>query len=81
VFTGGIGENAASVREGIAARLSFVGVGFDKRRNGDNPKDKPAFRRRISLDASAVAVYVIPTDEERVIARHAAKLLACAIAA
>jgi acetate kinase len=81
VFTGGIGENAASVREGICERLSFLGMGFDRRRNADNPKDKPPFRRRISLDASPIAAYVIPTDEERVIAGHAAELLARAIAA
>jgi acetate kinase len=81
VFTGGIGENAASVREGICARLSFLGIGFDSRRNADNPKDKPPFRRRISVDASALTAYVIPTDEEHVSARHAAELLARAAAA
>jgi len=81
VFTGGIGENAAAVREGICARLSFLGMAFDSRRNADNPKDKPPFRRRISVDASPLAAYVIPTDEERVIARHAADLLTRAAAA
>ena len=76
VFTGGIGENAAEVREGICVRLRFLGVDFENRANVDRPQDKPSFRRRISPDASPVAVYVIPTDEERVIARHAAHLLA-----
>jgi acetate kinase len=81
VFTGGIGENAAAVREGICTRLHFLGMGYEAERNAANPKDKPPFRRRISPDASAVAVYVIPTDEERVIARHAAQLAARAVAA
>jgi len=81
VFTGGIGENAAEVREAICIRLRFLGVHFDKEANVGRPQDKPPFRRRISADASAVAVYVIPTDEERVIARHAAHLFVRAAAA
>jgi len=81
VFTGGIGENAAAVREGICVRLRFLGIDLSCVRNVDDPQERPAFDRRISREASAVAVYVIPTDEERVIARHAAQVLARAVAA
>jgi acetate kinase len=81
VFTGGIGENAAQVREDICTRLAFLGVRCSRELNTSEVKERPALRRRISPDASAVAVYVIPTDEERVIAGHAAQLLARAEAA
>jgi acetate kinase len=81
VFTGGIGENACAVREGICTRLRFLGVAYDGDRNADNPQHKPPFERRVTADGSVVTVYVIPTDEERTIASHAARLLACALAA
>jgi acetate kinase len=81
VFTAGIGENAAVVRESICARLGFLGVGFSAERNNGAPKGKPPFERCISPPDAAVPAYVIPTDEEGVIARHAARLLARAAAA
>lgn len=81
VFTAGIGENAGVVRESICARLAFLGVGFNAERNSGAPKNKPPFERNISPPGAAVPVYVIPTDEEGVIARHAARLLARAAAA
>jgi acetate kinase len=81
VFTAGIGENAPVVRERICERLAFAGVEVSSERNADHPAAKPAFERVISPDAAVVPVYVIPTDEERVIARHAAALLARAAAA
>ena len=81
VFTAGIGENAADIRASICARLSFLGVGFSAERNAADPRRKPPLERTISPDDAAIPVYVIPTDEERVIARHAARLLARAAAA
>jgi acetate kinase len=81
VFTAGIGENAALVRESICARLTFLGVGFDAERNSGAPKSKPPFERSISPPRAAVPVYVIPTDEEAVIAGHAARLLTLRAAA
>ena len=81
VFTAGIGENAADIRASICARLSFLGVGFSAERNAADPRNKPPLERTISPDGAAIPVYVIPTDEERVIARHAARLLAHAAAA
>jgi acetate kinase len=81
VFTAGIGENAAVVRESICARLAFLGVGYSAERNNGAPKTRPPFERSISPPGAAIPVYVIPTDEEGVIARHAARLLARAAAA
>jgi acetate kinase len=81
VFTAGIGENAPAVREKICERLAFAGVALCRQRNSDRPAGKPPFERRISSDGAAVPVYVIPTDEERVIAGHATRLLNRAAAA
>jgi acetate kinase len=81
VFTAGIGENAPAVRASICERLSFLGMALAHERNANEPARKGPFERRVSSDVSRVAVYAIPTDEERVIARHAAHLLARAMAA
>jgi acetate kinase len=62
VFTAGIGEHAPAIRSGICQHLSWLGV---KLEGDDNAKLRP----KISSDSSAVDVYVIPTDEERVIAQ------------
>jgi acetate kinase len=63
VFTGGIGEHDAAVRAAACARLSWLGIELD-----------PAAPRhgevRISSDNSRVAVWVIPTNEEAVIAQN-----------
>jgi acetate kinase len=67
VFTAGIGEHAWRVREAIVADLEFMGVQLDREANRANA-------RIISAAASPVAVYVIPTDEELVIAQHTARL-------
>jgi acetate kinase len=69
VFTGGIGEHAAPVRAEICAGLGFLGIELDQGRN-------TAHAPIISADGSAVIVRVIPTDEDRVIAQHTARLLA-----
>jgi acetate kinase len=68
VFTGGIGEHAVGVRARIAERLRWLGIALDTGRNARNAQ-------RISDDAAAIAVFVIPTDEEIVIARAARRLL------
>ncbi|ACA20374.1 acetate kinase [Methylobacterium sp. 4-46] len=69
VFTAGIGEHAPALRAAIAEGLAFAGVELDPARNAANAT-------RISRDASPVAVYVVPANEERPIARAAAALLA-----
>ena len=69
VFTGGIGEHAAPVRTMICSRLRWLGLKLDDDANGQDAE-------RIDVPQSAIEVRVIPTDEELVIARHTARLLA-----
>lgn len=64
VFTGGIGENDAALRKEVCERFGFVGVKLCEKCNSERGKEI-----RISTDDSKVAVYVIPTNEELVIAR------------
>lgn len=63
VFTAGIGEHAAPVRADICRRLAWLGLDLDV---AANDRHGP----RISSDASRIACYVIPTNEELMIARH-----------
>ena len=74
VFTGGIGEHAAEVRERVCRSAGWLGVRMDPLANG-------AAATRISADDSAVAVYVIPTNEEYMIARHTVAIAGVAPAA
>ncbi|HWS44564.1 MAG TPA: acetate kinase, partial [Acidimicrobiia bacterium] len=67
VFTAGIGEHAAPVRAGIAARLAHLGVTVEGRANDANA---PV----ISPPDAPVTVRVEPTNEEMMMARHAARL-------
>jgi acetate kinase len=67
VFTGGIGENAAAVRSRVCRGLAWLGIEFDE---GANTKGGP----RISTPDSRVSAWVVPTDEERMIARHTLEL-------
>ncbi len=68
VFSGGIGERAAVVRTRICQDLRFLGVEIDETENAANA-------RSISRLNSAVGVFVIPTDEEIVIATASFDLL------
>jgi len=72
VFTGGIGEHSRLVRERVCDSLQWIGIELDHGRNAEN-----AFA--ISTDGSRVRVLVIPTDEERVIARACARLVPSAV--
>jgi acetate kinase len=69
VFTGGIGENAAPIRARVCRDAAWLGLELDEAANDANGP-------RISAPASAVAVWVIPTNEELMIARHTRRLLA-----
>jgi acetate kinase len=71
VFTGGIGENSPVVRSRIVDGLEWLGIRLDPSCNSACV-EAPT---RVSADDSRVAVYAIPTDEEGVIARDAARLL------
>jgi acetate kinase len=63
VFTGGIGEHAAAVRQAVCRQSRWLGIDLDTAANARGD-------RRISSAASSISVWVIPTDEERMIARH-----------
>ncbi|WP_052487516.1 acetate/propionate family kinase [Gordoniibacillus kamchatkensis] len=65
VFTAGVGENSAPVREVVCRELTFLGVELDEERN----RTGHGKERLISKDGSKVDVLVIPTNEEWVIAR------------
>jgi acetate kinase len=69
IFTAGIGEDAASIRWRICRDLDYLGIRVDRARNDQN---EPV----ISSAGSPVTVRVMKTNEELMIARHAAKLLA-----
>ncbi|MGY1608132.1 MULTISPECIES: acetate/propionate family kinase [unclassified Geodermatophilus] len=71
-FTGGIGENDPVVRSRSLAGMEPLGVRLDEERNADRSPGG----RRVSADDSAVAVLVVPTDEELEMARQAVDLLA-----
>jgi acetate kinase len=72
VFTGGIGENSAEVRRRVLARLAFLGLAEDPEANAGHGR---ATGGRISPDGPVLAL-VVPTDEELMIARDTARLIA-----
>jgi acetate kinase len=63
VFTGGIGENSPDVRKAICEGLEYLGIEFDKSANSSKDKEKA-----ITTDKSHASVFVIPTNEELMIA-------------
>jgi acetate kinase len=68
VFTAGIGENSPKLRAAIAEKLGWLGVSLDAAANAEG-------RSLISRPDSRTAAYVVPTDEELMIARHTLALL------
>jgi acetate kinase len=68
VFTGGIGENSAEIRRRICEASAWLGLAVDR---GANSRGGP----RISTSESRVSVWVIPTNEELMVARHTGALL------
>lgn len=68
-FTGGIGENSALVREKVCADLAFMGVELDFDKNSRLEKERTPGNIDISKDGSKAKIFVIPTNEELVIAR------------
>jgi acetate kinase len=63
VFTAGIGENAPAVREAVMQRLAWLGIEVDASANAEGGP-------LVSHQGSRVPCYVIPTDEELMIAQH-----------
>ena len=70
VFTGGIGENARNVRTAVLGKLDRLGVRLDPERNASGRGEY-----RISADDSSTQVWVLPTNEELVVARQSCQLL------
>jgi len=68
VFTAGIGENAPAIREAVVRRLSWLGLELASQANAKG-------EQMISRKRSRVACYVIPTDEELMIASHTLQAL------
>lgn len=73
VFTGGIGENSAEVRAKICEGLQWLGLDLDGERNRANTGGHEGL---ISKEGSRLAAYVIPTDEELLIARDTVRCMA-----
>lgn len=70
IFTGGIGENQINIRKGICEKLTFMGVDIDVDANNMRGEEKV-----ISKNDSKVKVYVIPTNEELMIAKETQRLV------
>jgi acetate kinase len=68
VFTAGIGERSAEIREQVCEKAAWLGIELDP---ASNARGCP----RVSAEGSRVAVYAIPTDEELMIARHTLAVL------
>jgi acetate kinase len=68
VFTGGIGENSAEIRRRVCQGFGWAGLLLDTERNRQHGP-------RISEDGCRLAAYVIPTDEEGLIARETLRFL------
>lgn len=63
VFSGGIGEHAAPVRAAVCSGMDYLGLRLDPQRNAANA-------HCISAEASPCEILIVPTDEDRIIARH-----------
>ena len=70
IFTGGVGENQINIRKGICEQLTFMGVEIDEEANNMRGEEKV-----ISKQTSKVKVYVIPTNEELMIAKETKRLV------
>ena len=69
VFTGGIGENQINIRKGICEKLAFMGVEIDEELNDERGEE-----RLVSKPSSKVKIYIIPTNEELMIAKETLRL-------
>ena len=68
VFTGGIGENDAAIRAEVMEGCRWLGLIGNEARNAEKAA-------RVSCDTSRVSAFVVPTDEERMVAHHTSTLL------
>ena len=67
VFTGGIGENSQRIRREVCAGLDWAGIALDEEKNGAVERDAEVC---ISADDSRTQIWVVPTNEEIVVARQ-----------
>ena len=72
IFTGGIGENSPEIRRRVCDGLQWIGVELDTARNDSHTAGREGV---ISADHSRAAVYVVPTDEELLIARDTVRVV------
>jgi acetate kinase len=70
VFTGGIGENSATIRAAVCANLDWFGIFLDPLRNESAWGEAPVHAAR-----SRVAIWIMPTNEELIVARQTKELL------
>ena len=70
IFTGGVGENQINIRKGICEQLEFMGVELDEEANNQRGEEK-----QISKPNSKVKVFVVPTNEELMIAKETLKIV------
>ncbi len=70
-FTAGIGENASLIREKVCSNLEFMGIEIDKEKNNE----RVSGNREIQAKNSKTKIYIIPTNEEFVIANDTYKLV------
>ncbi len=70
VFTGGVGENQINIRKGVCKQLTFMGVDIDEKANEVRGEEK-----LVSKPESKVKVYIIPTNEELMIAQETQRLI------
>ena len=67
VFSAGIGENSSIIRAGVCQNMEWAGIELDQQKNSSLPRGSES---RISKDSSRVQVWVVPTNEELVVARQ-----------
>ena len=72
VFTGGIGENSAVIRERICAGLDWMGLTLDRKKNAETVGGKEGL---ITADGARLKAYVLPTNEELLIARDTVRAI------
>ena len=70
VFTGGIGENSQRIREGVCRDMQWAGIELDTERNQNIDGET-----KISTDSSGTQIWVVPTNEELIVARQAADVI------
>jgi acetate kinase len=71
VFTGGIGENSSTIRAMVCADLEWFGIALDPVRNREAKGEVP-----VHSQSSRVQIWIMPTNEELIVARQAQALLA-----